>query len=194
MHDLLLITLPLSSWRSKGRASDFLPFSQSSKSSAVCQLRILRGQSQNKSCLRKSPLHSSLVAEQLHPCSHTVLRIISHSHVAQKDYEAYSGPYNYPTAETVATQLLMIQKAQVGDNNVLLIPKGQPKHTPPTHTYSTPYRSSESKSPFWWPLSAECPDLCCLGEQGRVGPSSLSDAVLALFFFPRSLKIDGSSW
>lgn len=135
MHDLLLTTLPLSSWRSKGRASSFLPFFQSSKSSAVCQLRILRGQSPNKSCLRKSLFHSSLVAEQLQPCSHAVLRITSHSHAAQKGYEACSGSYNCPTAETVATQLLVIWNAQVGNNNVLLIPKAQPKYPP--HTLSS---------------------------------------------------------
>lgn len=112
--------LPLSSPRSKDRASSFHPVSRSSKSSAARQLRPLRGQSQNNnnqnpSCSR-GLFHGSLTI--LHPHSDLVPMITSP--VAQKGYEVLSGSHSYPRAETVPAQALVIQKAQAGNSGVLL--------------------------------------------------------------------------
>lgn len=185
-HDLL-ISLTLSNWRSKGRASSIHPLSQSSKSSAVHQLRLLRGQSQNKSCLRDCFMAASLL-------SHFISTLLLSPHdllpCSPERYEAYSGSHSYPTAETVPTQLLVIQKAQVGDNNVFLIP--QPNLN---STSSQLHTEAQSQSHPSGGSFLQCPDFYCLGEQGQVREPSWSlGASFSLFFIPRYLEMDGSFW
>jgi hypothetical protein len=96
-------------------------------------------------------------------------------------------------AEAVPAQVLVIQKAQVGNNNAFL--------TDPN--LNIPLLGPlSSKSPSLGPLSAELPEFCCLGEQGQDGPNPgrlensppLPGTFSASPFFSGSLGMDGSDW
>lgn len=112
------------------------------------------------------------------------------SHVAQKGYEVFSGSHSYPIAETVPAQALVIQKAQVDNNNVLL-----------TYSNLPLLGTLSSKSPSLGHLSAESSEFS-LGEQGQDGPkpgrlensSLLPGTLSAPSFISESLEVDGSSW